>query len=253
MTVATVDHGLRSESRAEAERVARWAEDIALPHRLLSWLGNKPKTRIQEAAREARYGLLLDLARELGASHILTGHTLDDQIETIVMRLVRGSGISGLKGMSETLSRQGIVIARPFLALRKRRLIATCQAEGWPFLSDPSNENERFARPRLRRILPILEREGLTAKRLEILAGRIARADLALSAQAEAVLASVTCVREEGRLVLDGAQLQREHDEIVIRVLEGAIAQAVRPAKPIRLEALEKLTSLLQHSVIEHG
>ena len=88
--VATVDHGLRPASADEAQAVARLAERFGLPHRILVWSSEKPASRIQERAREARYGLLAEAAQTIGARHIVTAHTLDDQAETILMRLLRG-------------------------------------------------------------------------------------------------------------------------------------------------------------------
>ena len=137
--VATVDHGLRPGSRQEAERVRAWAMDCGFPHHLLSWEGAKPKTRIQEKARAARYELLAAKAREIGAGVLITAHTQDDQAETVLMRLAHGSGLAGLAGMRMRSKRDGIVLARPFLGTPKARLVATCEANGWPYVADPSN------------------------------------------------------------------------------------------------------------------
>jgi tRNA(Ile)-lysidine synthase len=99
LIAVTIDHGLRKESGREALAVKRLAKALKVEHRTLRWIGKKPKTRIQEAARAARYRLLADAAREAAASHIVTAHTLDDQAETVLFRLARGSGLTGLRGM----------------------------------------------------------------------------------------------------------------------------------------------------------
>src|SRR5205085_7051707 len=161
VTVATVDHGLRPESRAEAETVAGWAGACGFPHKLLAWSGEKPGTGLQEAAREARYRLLTGFAAESGASHILTAHTLDDQAETLLMRMSRGTGIAGLAGMRAETKLGAATLARPFLGLAKAELLALCEAHGWPYLDDPSNTDPRFARSRWRKLPPLLAREGL--------------------------------------------------------------------------------------------
>ena len=98
LIAVTVDHGLRAEAAAEARDVKRLARTLDLPHRTLRWSGAKPKTGLPAAAREARYRLLAQAARRNGATHILTAHTRDDQAETLLMRLLRGSGIAGLCG-----------------------------------------------------------------------------------------------------------------------------------------------------------
>jgi tRNA(Ile)-lysidine synthase len=101
LIAVTVDHGLRKEAKAEAAAVGKLARKLGIAHRTLRWTGKKPKTGLQQAAREARYRLLGDAARKAGASHILTAHTLDDQAETVLIRMSRGSGIAGLGAMQK--------------------------------------------------------------------------------------------------------------------------------------------------------
>ncbi|HEY2758849.1 MAG TPA: tRNA lysidine(34) synthetase TilS [Pseudolabrys sp.] len=99
MIAVTVDHGLRKEAKAEAAAVGKLARKLKIAHRTLRWTGKKPKTGLQQAARAARYRLLGEAARKVGASHILTAHTLDDQAETVLIRMCRGSGLAGLGAM----------------------------------------------------------------------------------------------------------------------------------------------------------
>ena len=238
---ATVDHRLRPQSRTEAEAVACWAEASGFPHTILTWEAGAPRARLQETARDARYGLLAAKARELCASHVLVAHTLDDQAETVLMRMARGTGIAGLGGMRAEVERNGVVLARPFLGLRKERLLATCQTESWPYFDDPSNEDPRFARARMRRtVLPLLRNEGLTPERLAALARRAQRAEEALSARAEAVLAVVRMGASSGRMEIAGAPLLGEPEAIFLRVVARAIVSvAGTGARPVRLERFE--------------
>ncbi len=192
---ATVDHGLRPEARDEAEAVARQAEALGIPHTILTWApdGPPPGTGIQAAARTARYRLLAARAAEVGAARLLTAHTRDDQAETVLMRLCAGSGPAGLAGMRpERDLGAGLTLARPFLHLAKASLVAWCEARGAAYLRDPSNRDERFARARLRRVLPLLAAEGLTVERLVRLAERAARDDAALDRLAADALARLT-------------------------------------------------------------
>jgi len=240
MLVATVDHGLRPEARAEAEQVAAWAEAAGLAHRILTWAGVKPRTQVQEIARNVRYDLLFGLAREVGASSVLTGHTLDDQAETVLMRLTRGTGVAGLAGMRPRSALHGITLVRPFLALRKARLVATCRAEGWPFLDDPSNVDPRYARARLRRLMPLMEREGLTPERLATLAARARRAEDAHEVRITAVIEAAYVATGEGRIEIDGAILRAEPDHIMLGVVTRAIASVAKAlTRPVRLDRFE--------------
>lgn len=243
VSVATVDHGLRPGSAAEAGAVAGWARDEGLPHRTLSWTGEKPATGVQDAARAARYALLVSRAREIGAGALVTAHHRDDQAETVLMRLCAGSGIAGLAGMRPRGALDGVVLARPFLDLPKARLVATCRERGWPFVEDPSNEAPRFARARLRRIAPLLAAEGLDAARLARLARRAARADDALEAAAASAFARIRIA--EAPLTLDGRRLAAEPEEIALRVLARALREAGGGAGHDRLLRLEALWARL--------
>ncbi len=215
LLVATVDHGLRPESRFEAEAVGRAAAACGLPHEILTW--DPPRGASQARAREARYRLLAEHARAHGASRLATAHTLDDQAETVLMRLARGSGPAGLAGMSPVSTRRGLLHLRPFLGLRKAALVATCRARGWDFVQDPTNADPRHARPRWRALCGALAAEGLTPERLARLAGRMDRAEAALEAMAGKAAREAEWPGPEGGL--DLARLLSWPDEIVLRVL----------------------------------
>lgn len=159
LSAATVDHGLRPEARQEAEEVSALCQRYSIDHTILSWVGEKPKTGIAAAARTARYQLLTDLADRLGADALLTGHTLDDQLETVAMRQARGATAeagqgtfrSGDAGMaSSVLLHQKIWMVRPFLQTRRQPIRAFLQELGEGWTDDPSNENRASERVRTR-------------------------------------------------------------------------------------------------------
>src|SRR5689334_21380448 len=112
LVAVTIDHGLRPEAAREARAVKQAARSLDLPHRTLRWRGNKPATGVPQAARAMRYHLLAGAAKAAGASHILTAHTRDDQAETLLMRLLRGSGVAGLAAMAAVSEREGLLLAR---------------------------------------------------------------------------------------------------------------------------------------------
>ncbi|MDE2064402.1 MAG: tRNA lysidine(34) synthetase TilS [Bradyrhizobium sp.] len=185
LLATTVDHGLRPEAAREAREVKRLARDLGIPHRTVRWTGEKPTSGVPAAARAARYRLLANLARRNGASHILTAHTRDDQAETLLMRLLRGSGISGLAAMAREIERDGVRIARPFLNVGKSQLIATLQKAGIGYADDPTNRDVRFTRPRIRAVIEELRAEGGDARNLARLASRLARANAAIEILAD--------------------------------------------------------------------
>ena len=249
LVAATVDHRLRRESKAEAAAVARLARKFGLRHRTLVWSGKKPKTGLPNAAREARYRLLAGLALKLKADAIATAHTRDDQAETVLLRLARGSGLSGLAGIRRRSEREGIALVRPFLDLPKARLLATLKKAGIAFAEDPTNRDPRFARPRLRGIAGLLAAEGLDAARLAGLAKRIARADAALAATVDAAEFHVLLSTSAGGRATDfnAAALFTFPSEITIRLLGRAIDR-IGDEGPVELGKLESLYQALADS-----
>ena len=185
LIAVTVDHGLRAEAAAEARHVKRLARSLNLPHRTLRWTGAKPKTGLPAAARAARYRLLVQAARANGATHVLTAHTRDDQAETLLMRMLRGSGIAGLAAMARESERDGLLLARPLLNVSKSQLIATLKKARISFADDPTNRDLNFTRPRIRAVLPVLAAEGGDTRNLARLASRLARANAAVEVLAD--------------------------------------------------------------------
>jgi tRNA(Ile)-lysidine synthase len=250
----TVDHGLRPESRREAEAVKNVAKGLGVAHRIVRWTGPKPKTGIQEAARNARYALLAAEAKKASADVVLTAHTLDDQAETVLLRLLRGSGPSGLAAMSDRAPYPGephLTLARPLLSIPKARLIASLRKAGIPFADDASNRDPRFTRPRLRAIMPALAGEGLTAARLGLLARRLQRAEAALR-DAVTAAARRVCVpsangsgRGAERTAFCRERFLALPDEIALRLLGEAIGRAGNEG-PVELGKLEALFEALK-------
>ena len=126
ITALSVDHGLRRRSKAEARKLGFWLSERGIAQKVLTWRGAKPQSNIQARAREARYRLLGDWCRRHGVQDLLLGHHQDDQAETVILRLMRGSGVDGLAAMAPLTMRDGLRILRPLLGVPKARLTATC-------------------------------------------------------------------------------------------------------------------------------
>lgn len=242
IAVATVDHRLRKEARAEAEAVGRWAHDLGYAHHLLTWDEEKPLTRLQERARQARYALLAACAHRIGASAIVVAHHADDQAETILFRLTRGSGIAGLAGMAPLARCDDIALLRPLLDFRKEELEAICARAGQIFFRDPSNEDDSFARARLRKLAPVLAAQGLGQDALLRLGARAARADAALTHYAAETLQRALRKDDASCVELDAATLCEAPPEILQRALASAILR-LAPTAALRLERLERASA----------
>lgn len=247
---ATVDHGLRPESGAEAGTVGDRVRELGLPHAVLRWEGEKPGTRIQERAREARYELLFAHAARVGADTVMTAHHADDQAETILFRLTRGSGVGGLAGMARERRVGDIRLARPLLDMPKQALVAWCDHAGIAYVRDPSNDNPVFARARLRGLAAMLAAQGLGRDELLRLGRRAARAEEALAAMT-ASFTSLTDSHADGEArIADWRPLRAAPPEIVLRLLRAELF-CVTGARP-RFDRLETLALRLQ-TALEAG
>jgi tRNA(Ile)-lysidine synthase len=249
LAAATVDHRLRAEATAEAVMVAEFCQRLAIPHTTLNWTGEKPATGLQEAARDARYALLARHAQDLGLSHIVTAHHAGDQAETVLMRLVAGSGIGGLSGMRPQTQKDGVLHVRPLLEIPKARLLATCQERDVPFEEDPSNNSERFGRTRIRRVMTALQGEGLTTDRLNRLAARAARAVEALEAATSAVMQTADIRTTDCVVQIDWNAVSTAPQEIRLRVLETLLRQSKAGDGPLKLQRLEALLDAIDHAL----
>jgi tRNA(Ile)-lysidine synthase len=239
---ATVDHGLRPDSGAEAAQVGRWARDLGLDHAILPWRGDKPATGIQEKARAARYALLFDHARVLGAEAVAVAHHADDQWETVLIRLARGSGISGLSGMARDQNFGAGRLIRPLLGLSKQALVDFCRREGQEFFDDPANSSPFFARARWRALAPALHGLGLTPERVATFAARARRADEAIEAAGRDLVAQAATAEPD---VYDLRRVESAPAAVFERFLSLALAR-VAGGPPARLERLEALAKNLR-------
>ena len=251
LIAVTVDHGLRSEAAREARNVKRLAKSLDLSHRTLRWSGTKPKTGLPAAARAARYRLLAQAARNSGATHILTAHTRDDQAETLLMRLLRGSGIAGLAAMARESERDGVRLARPFLNVSKSQLIATLKQAKIEFADDPTNRDLGFTRPRLRAVMPTLAAEGGDARCLARLASRLARANAAVEVLADGA-ERYLALRGREQPGFDAKAFAAMPEEIRLRLLLRAIDRFGHEGAA-ELGKVEALLAALDRAAAEHA
>lgn len=248
VAVATVDHRLRAESAREADWVAEQARALGLDHTTLVWGGEKPASGLQERAREARYALLVAEARTRAPAAVVTAHTADDQAETLLMRLGRGSGLDGLAGMAPVrpLLPDGTVrLVRPLLSVTKTVLARTLEEAGVAWLDDPSNARDDFERVRLRRAEAHLAALGLSNDKLALSAARLTRARAALEVVTDERLGALVAIHGGVFASLLREAWQREPQEIRVRLLARLLAAFGGEARPARLSQVETLEDAL--------
>ncbi|MEA1676779.1 tRNA lysidine(34) synthetase TilS [Nitrospirillum sp. BR 11163] len=213
----TVDHALRPESAAEAARVGRWLADRGIFHTILTWGGAKPATGLQAAARQARYDLLTAACRARGILHLCLAHHREDQAETVALRQAGGSGVEGLAGMAAARALADVRLLRPLLTVSRADLGATCRAFGQPWIDDPSNLMERYARGRLRR-------QGVPLGDLLAQAAQAGRARAALEFGLADAVARHVLLAPEGYAVVDADALWTLPRPVALRLLAGLAA-----------------------------
>ena len=165
--VLIVDHNLRKESHQEALKVKAILSKRRISSRILSWKGEVPKSNIQKKARDIRYTMLSNYCLKNKVKYLITAHHGDDQIENFFIRLLRGSGLAGLSSMAiKAKYNNNLKIIRPFLSLEKKDLKYVTLNYFKTYIKDPSNNNEKFLRVRIRKYRKNMEKEGLDPRKI---------------------------------------------------------------------------------------
>jgi tRNA(Ile)-lysidine synthase len=230
---ATVDHGLRSDSAQEAQHVATMATRMGIHHEILHWQGWQGDGNLQDQARRARYRLLSDWAMRREVPIVALGHTADDQAETVLMRLARSAGVNGLAAMPVRRRVNQVTLLRPLLRVTRAQLRSYLVQNDLTWVEDPSNQDRRFERVRMRQAMQTLEPLGLTIESLSAVAENMAKAKQALDHSvflSGQDLAKTIC----GAVVFDKVGLRGQPDEIIHRLLSGALRWVSGAEYPLR-------------------
>lgn len=239
----TVDHQLREASTAEANQVKAWLDAIGMEHHILTWAGKKPKTAIQAKAREARYQLLEQWCQDRGVKHLLTAHHAQDQLETFLIRLSKGSGLKGLTCIQPLVQKDFGRILRPLLSIHPNRLKATLQEH--PFITDPSNENSSFTRVRWRQLLPMLAQEGLTPDIFQETLKRLVHSQKLVDAYTKTLMHQYVTISPYGHAVIN-LQLLEESGEVVEEIFKHILGLIGVRDYPVRRQALHQALERLR-------
>ena len=245
ITVLTVDHGLRAAAAEEAAEVGHWSRRLGFDHVTLECRESLPSSGVQAAAREERYRLMTEWCLGQGAEVLLVAHTLEDQAETVLMRLARGSGVDGLSAMAPLTVQNGVAVVRPLLSVSRDDLRSYLVALDQPWIDDPSNDDTRFERVRVRKALPALADLGLTPQTLAVTARRLQRARAMLDGVAGQAMSRHVQAYDAGFCTVGCELLSAEHEEIVLRVLARSLCAVGGEPYPPRQAALKALLEAL--------
>lgn len=219
----TVDHGLRAASNDEAIKVSKWLTTLGVSHHILKWLGNKPTANIQSEARQARYELMGDWCAEREITHLFLAHHMDDQAETFLIRLFRGSGVDGLSAMERIsglpVAGKETMMVRPLLNIKKVRLLQTLKEVGQEWISDPSNENKDFTRVKVRALLESSDIDGLNSEKLSKTAEKMSRVRSLLDELTAKAYSKFVKFNPLGYVELNAKFVEDLHEEIALRLL----------------------------------
>lgn len=225
--------------------VERVADRLGVPHAILTWRHGAVDAGLQARARAARYDLMAAYCTAHGIPALATAHHLDDQAETFLMRLKRGSGLDGLAAIPEEGSWAGLTLLRPLLDIPKVRLVATAEAAGLPFVADPSNDDARFERGHLRGAMAALAELGLEPGAIALSARRLRRARAALEASADAFLGKHGERSAAGYASVRLPDLLAAPQEVGLRTLARLIGTVGGLSEPVRLSKVEALYDAL--------
>ncbi len=253
-TVAlTVDHRLRPESPHEARLVGERLARLGLTHHILTRTGPPLQANVQAAARAARYQLMEEWCRREGVLHLALAHHQDDQAATFLLRLARGSGLRGLAAMTPVVYRRNMRVVRPLLTVTRACLKATCIAHGLAWTDDPSNQNESFARVRMRRLFPLLKIEGIDTTRLATTAKHLTRVKVAINEAVATILAKSAEIHPFGFALLDPMGLRGIPYEVALRAIASLLTIVNGRTYPPRLRQLEDLHMAILAQAIQGG
>lgn len=246
LAAATVDHGLRAASTGEAAAAGRLARDMGLSHDTLHWEHPaRLRGNLQDAARRARLRLIAAWAAERGIGAVAFGHTLDDQAETVLLRLARGSGVDGLSAMAPRRWHAGLWLLRPLLGLRRAALRAELTRRGLSWAEDPTNDDPRFDRVKARRALAALAPLGIAPEGLARTARHLATARAALEAATQAAWAGHCRTGAGGEVWLNPGGFAALPEELRLRLLARALGWISGADYRPRRSALERLAAAL--------
>tara|TARA_Y100000590_G_scaffold444784_1_gene575973 strand:+ start:453 stop:1523 length:1071 start_codon:yes stop_codon:yes gene_type:complete len=216
--VLIVNHKIRKESYKEAIKVKKILKGKDIQSNILSWKGKVPASNIQKNARNIRYSLISNYCTKKNIKYILTAHHEDDQIENFFIRLLRGSGLTGLSSMSESVNySKSLEIVRPFLNIKKNDLKYVTINSFKSYIDDPSNKDEKFLRVRIRKYRNKLEKEGLSTEKIIKTVNNLLSANKALNHYKKKALHKHVSFLSKNKCLVNKRIFNEEAEEIIFK------------------------------------
>ena len=244
LKAVTIDHNLRPESKNEAQGVHKTLSSWGIDHTTLLWTGPKPKTHIEERAREKRYSLIQKWAQENQIKHIFLAHHQGDQAETFWIRLAHGSGADGLAAMTPKSESNGLFLCRPFLGLTKTILENDLKKRHISWYHDSMNDDESYERVRWRKRQKQLTDWGLSPALLGRITDRFSRIRQALDFYTDRFMTALLDLSPKGFATIQEQAFLSLPDEIRLRVLKRALEIISAVSRTVSLESLEHWLTL---------
>ncbi len=248
ITALTVNHGLRKEAANEAIQVTKWLKTHDIAHKILTYSGDIPKSNIQEQARDIRYDLMTDWCKDNNILHLLVAHNMEDQAETFLIRLQRGSGVDGLSAMSPISWKNNVRILRPLLKISHDDLLDYLQAKNQEWIEDPSNKKNSYLRNRVRAFLANETDNKATIKRLCNTAENMSRAKAALETETTGNMVDIVHISPLGYGTISHSKFTKISEEIALRIISSLITTISGEDTKPRFEKLQNLYSAIKHN-----
>jgi tRNA(Ile)-lysidine synthase len=241
-----VDHGLRNNSKLEAKNVQKKLKNFSIKLNILTWKGKKPKKNIQSIAREKRYKLLTDVAKKYEMKNILLGHQLDDLFENFFIRILRGSGLKGLISLDKEVHLNQVNLIRPLIEIDKKDLIYISNYIFGTYVEDPSNEDDKFKRVKIRNFLKQLSLEGFDRKKFFLTIKNLKFANESIEFYIKKNLEdNLTILRQKNNIILK-EKFFSQSNEVVFRSLCEVIKIVGKKHYAVRGKKIEKVINLIR-------
>ena len=243
-----IDHKLRENSSSETKFVKNLLRKLSIKLTILKWTGGKPVKNIQSIARAKRYKLLANKAEKLKINYILLGHHNDDLIENFFIRFLRGSGLNGLVSFDEKSENEKLNLIRPLLKFSKQDLVYISKKVFGTFVTDPSNENDKFKRVKIRNLIKSLQLEGLNTDKFNLTIKNLKSASNSIKFYVNKNIINNSTIFSKKKMIFLNKDFFNQPGEVVFRSLTEIIKIIGKKYYPVRGKKIDKIVELVKNN-----